>query len=850
MKGLRPTALMATTIWFCLIAVLVSPELAFARPGLLDPPSTRLATVALTAEAGFNGYSKPGSWIPVRITFSSNEAVDGEIVLSPQPDRSRLYGAAITLARNTTKQLTLYSPPTTNPIEALFVSAGKIIAATTPPLHMLTEEDRIVLVVSEPADGLNFLNDIHTPFGGMSYVAQLRPEDIPDQTAGLDTADVLVLNNIDTSALTEGQRTAIRVWVLGGGHMILSGGPGARLTIAGFEDFAPARVGNTLENSSVDNLKQLLAPNTVDATSTLSPSAAITTSRTVSTSLVAPVVILVPATSDARSLISSKDTPLIMRREIGQGIVDQLAFDPTLAPLSDWADRRQVYAGLMGGKFGLTNMVGPLRVDTSAMIAARALPGAALPPFLVIAGYLLMYVLAIGPINFFILRKLNHLAWAWITVPATVLLFALVGYATGFRLRGNEPEVHRLSIISGDSQVNDARAESIVGVFSPRRTTLDVNTAHSLAQEIQPNPNLQDKLSFQLSEPNRLQKIVATNNDVRSFYLQGQSQLPHIVANLDFIPGRTISEPARISGEIANESSAVLVDCVLIVGKDYHAIGNMAPNAHVQTDVNLVLNKPQMAMIIPPGQVIPTGYVSSFGTTTGRSSRFSAAPTYSRSPFDMDGASLSEILLNWRDFTADHLQEEAERSLLTSIYNNPDASIGNGANLACWENLDRVGAQVAGALYTDRGLRIWHLQVRSFLTGKGTILPPDAFTWSVLSSSSSVALDQSGLTMQPGAHIFGFTPWLSIRNTGNVDVSLEIDANTNSSVAALHGTSFSLYDWSTQSFTSVITSVVSSQTQIEVSGSFLSPSGEMRVRADVTQDEFNLTNIQSVIRIP
>ena len=118
----------------------------------------------------------------------------------------------------------------------------------------------------------------------------------------------------------------------------------------------------------------------------------------------APVVVLQPATDDTRTLISSKDTPLVMRRVLGRGTVDQLAFDPTLAPIRDWPDRRMIIAGLLGSDIGFTMEVGPLRAEGSALNAARALPGAALPPFLIIAGFLLLYVLTIGPINFFFLR--------------------------------------------------------------------------------------------------------------------------------------------------------------------------------------------------------------------------------------------------------------------------------------------------------------------------------------------------------------------------------------------------------------------------------------------------------------
>jgi hypothetical protein len=659
----------------------------------------------------------------------------------------------------------------------------------------------------------------------------------------------MIFNNVDTLALSEAQRDAIRVWVLGGGHLVLSGGPGARLTLGGFEDFAPAHVGQSLQRGSVARLRDLLIPNNVEASVVVSTSTPVSPTVVKPADLVAPLVILLPATNDAHSLVSSNDTPLIMRRQIGRGIVDQLAFDATIAPLHDWDDVRLVFAGFLGGIVGAPGSNSMLRETSGAVNAARALPAAALPPFLVIAGFLLLYVIVIGPLNFYILRRLNKLAWAWITVPGTVVLFAVFGYATGFRLHGNEPQVHRLSIITGDAQVTGARSQAIIGVFSPRRTSLDITTGHHLAQEVQPNPNQPDKVTFQLSEPNRLERVAATNSDVRTFYLQGESILPRIEADLDFIPGRTITETGRISGEIRNESSAAFNDCVLIVGKDYRAIGDIAPNAHVHAEVQLLLGKPQMSIVLPAGRVSTSGYVSSLGTNAGHSSKSSTAPTNSRSPFDMDGASMAEITLNWRDFH-DRLDEQAERGLVTAVYNIPTASTGTGVSLACWEANDRVGVQVNGAGYTDRGLRIWRLPVHPFLAGPSTVLPPDMFSWSVTSSSSGVSLDQNGLTMQPGEHIIAMTPWLNVRASGKVAVTLGIAASSSTSAAALRNSSVSIFDWGTQQFTRVITSMAVAPPNLSLSGAFLSPAGELRVRVSVRDDDILMTNVQTAVRFP
>src|SRR5690242_13362982 len=104
MKGLRLAMLLA--LWVCLVGTLTLPRTVAARPVLSESPSAPASAVALTAEAGFSGYIKPGTWIPVRITLGTSEAINGAVAVSPQPDRSRRYGTPITLARNVHKQLT------------------------------------------------------------------------------------------------------------------------------------------------------------------------------------------------------------------------------------------------------------------------------------------------------------------------------------------------------------------------------------------------------------------------------------------------------------------------------------------------------------------------------------------------------------------------------------------------------------------------------------------------------------------------------------------------------------------------------------------------------------------------
>jgi hypothetical protein len=140
--------------------------------------------------------------------------------------------------------------------------------------------------------------------------------------------------------------------------------------------------------------------------------------------------------------------------------------------------------------------------------------------------------------------------------------------------------------------------------------------------------------------------------------------------------------------------------------------------------------------------------------------------------------------------------------------------------------------------------------VHPFLAGPSTVLPPDMFSWSVTSSSSGVSLDQNGLTMQPGEHIIAMTPWLNVRASGKVAVTLGIAASSSTSAAALRNSSVSIFDWGTQQFTRVITSMAVAPPNLSLSGAFLSPAGELRVRVSVRDDDILMTNVQTAVRFP
>ncbi|MCL6510588.1 MAG: hypothetical protein K6U78_07860 [Anaerolineae bacterium] len=827
----------------------VAGIVAFSVPSYAEPASQLNARVSLVVDAGFNSYVKENAWIPMRITLvNAGDPIEGEVVVTNTGlVTTERFAQSVSLGRNARRQVMLYVPPASDSLEVRLVSGDQVLAAVTPVIRQLTPADRLVLIASDPPDAFNFIGDVRAPNGSTSALALLRLDQLPDRVAALGVADVIVISSVDTSAFTRAQREAIRQWVAGGGHLILGGGPNAHLVLAGFAEIAPGRSERTLVNADVSALVELTVP------FSFGTSVPPLVERV-------PVVRIQPAASHVRNLVGSNETPLILRREVGRGIVDQLAFDPALAPLRDWAGRAALFAALLGGRVGLAGDIGVIGEGTAASFAAGALTAASPPPSTIVGGFFALYVLAIGPLNFLILRRLRKLSWAWVTVPAIVIIFTLLGLLTGFRLRGNVPHMHRLSVTLGDATTGDAQSFGVFGLFSPRRVETVVEAGRSLMHLID-QPRKSDELgpsvTFVTGEPSRIVGLPLTNSELRTVYARDGAALPPIGASLRFIPG-TGNAAAAISGSVRNDTPNRLRNCVLIVGKDYQAIGDLAAGETADVKVNLVVGHPQSLLplrtINASRERLTGGRSFGFGAS-GRSSRPSSSGVTSntsggRYPFEQNSPSISDALVNWQDFSDEPIRQDAQFGLVTAVFGAE--GIGPGVYLGCWEWRDTTGVGIDGAEYTDRALRLWRLPVEQHLVEAGEVLPPDMFTWNVVATNSSSELNDNGLSMEPGEHIVALTPWLDVRTTSATSqIALNVEFNdASTSLSALRDASIWLFNWQTRAFDQVVTDASQTATQNTHTGPYLSSGGQIIMKFVSATDSLTLSRLATSVEVP
>jgi hypothetical protein len=171
--------------------------------------------------------------------------------------------------------------------------------------------------------------------------------------------------------------------------------------------------------------------------------------------------------------VQSGDTPLIVTAPRGRGRVTALMFSPEREPVRSWKHLDTFWAK-MADVPGVWYTGGDINLHASwssdgifgAMIDTRQVHR--LPIFwllLLLAGYLIV----IGPLDQHWLKRIGKPMLTWITFPCYVVIFSLVIYLIGYKLRAGESEWNELHVVDVLPTETGAelRGHTYSAVYSP-----------------------------------------------------------------------------------------------------------------------------------------------------------------------------------------------------------------------------------------------------------------------------------------------------------------------------------------------------------------------------------------------
>ena len=541
--------------------------LSLALLTLLAPPpaakSQGESGISLAAQAGFDGYFKDNHLIPVRVTVENagpNLEASVQIRLRRQNNAQTVYQHPVSLPTTSRKAFFVYVYPesfiTGSNLGVSLIAEEREVAATQARLNSIRPGDRLYGVLAGNPSAFNLLGDIEPP-GGQAFVAQLTPEDLPETSAALVALDVIIVSDVDSSLISPAALQAMRDWVSEGGHLLVSGGVDWQKTAQGFGELLPL---------SPDGAANIDASQPIqDYTKT---PAAINAGLFLSTGSLRP---------RAEILIGDEDLPIVARNRLGGGMVTYLSVDPSQEPLRSWGGLEGFYRRLLQTPPGEPSWAGGIRNFDPAAQAVATLPDLPAPSAWLFCGFLALYVVALGPANYFLLRKFRRRELAWLSIPALVILFSALAFVTGNRMRGTHPILHRMAVVQAWPEAGHARVDGLVGLFSPRRATYRLELGPSYLVHPIPSVNSVAGGNWVIEQRGDQVALPGVRIEVGGMHavsVRGPVAAPDVSHDLEIRPA---GQAATLQGSVTNHSSLNFKDVVVIARGKIQRLGDVGP---------------------------------------------------------------------------------------------------------------------------------------------------------------------------------------------------------------------------------------------------------------------------------
>jgi len=467
---------------------------------------------------GNDGIVREGSWFPVACEiFNDGQGFDAVFEFS-----SRQIGAGqsrrmkIELPANTRKRFVF-------PVfagasryaswDARLLDARGRLQAERLDLRSqdLSWESVLLGGVARSFAGLPTLPPPKTNRGPQTRVARMTSEQFPDNPFALEGLRALYLNSEKAIELKVPQAAALLAWVHGGGELILGIEQAQDVTSTKWlRELLPVELTGATTNRSGGELQSWLAsgvdlrapeaewgpgpsphpsrPGQPPPMRSRGPGAPAGTNpyallRADAAFEEGGFFTFTGALRDGTVVVSAGGQPLAVSAPRGRGQVTVLLFSPEREPFKSWKHRAWFWARLLripGDFFEASNPIpyGGWSLDAvfGAMIETRQVRK--LPVEWLLA-LLVLYLIVIGPLDHWWLKKINRQMLTWLTFPAYVALFSLLIYYIGYKLRAGETEwneLHLVDVLPRSERV-ELRGRTFASLYS------SVNAKYKLASD-------------------------------------------------------------------------------------------------------------------------------------------------------------------------------------------------------------------------------------------------------------------------------------------------------------------------------------------------------------------------------
>ena len=394
-------------------------------------------------------YVRPGSLDP---DFATIRFLDGKTGRAAAPEF--VVGSAATAADSTTR------------VDPIGQGDYQLVAVGHP--------QGVELIPKLPGYNANAQNAATNSRAREVAVAQVDAmgvaDRLPGRWYGYDSADAVVIDTGDAeamAALNGGRVEAIRRWVERGGHLVVA--VSSRWQAVNDSPLAamlPAQVVGQVQVTPFDSLESFTGG---------------THQVGFENEAVRAAKLEGVEARGGQVVASTLSTPLVVRGPYGFGRVTLVGLDVDAKPFSGWGDRALFWTKAIDLKAppGATveaaaasqRLVGGNTNDLATTLrrALDQFAGMTVIPFGWVAGFIALYILLIGPGDYFFLKKvLKRMELTWITFPTIVVTVSLLAYYAAYKIKGTDLRVNQVDVVDVDMTNKIARGTTWLNLFSPQ----------------------------------------------------------------------------------------------------------------------------------------------------------------------------------------------------------------------------------------------------------------------------------------------------------------------------------------------------------------------------------------------
>jgi hypothetical protein len=474
--------------WILVFLIAFSSAIAVRSAPATQAPDVRIESV----EIGFAGTYKVGHWMPVWITVGGAvdpaevrvelETVDGDgVQVTYRDDRTLWWDST----ENGQRRLLQYvkTGRTRAPLTVRILSGGRVVAergfsAGELPAPQRSTQQLILVLGPSIGEQEAIRRRLRDQADQVTIARVETVSDLPRRWQGYEGVNTVIAATSETSVLESmdaEQFDAFQRWLSLGGRLVFCVGQrGAEVLAAGsrLAALAPGELAEVSAQRTTTGLEDFAS-----ATERLDSAGGQRIRR-----FAMPMTVL----TDVRGVVESSEiggpagqVPTIVRHPYGLGQVVFLAFDPDLAPFDRWQGRPGLVARVLQSGYarrgqmdeeselrqmthwGYDDLIGQFRA------ALDQFAGVIRVDFSWVVGLIVIYVLLIGPVDYYLLKRFQRWHWTWLTFPLLVVGFCLLAVLLSLTTSGDRVHINHLDLVDVDVERSLVQGTSWLHLYSP-----------------------------------------------------------------------------------------------------------------------------------------------------------------------------------------------------------------------------------------------------------------------------------------------------------------------------------------------------------------------------------------------